>query len=499
MKIPIKDYIKNTREQFGTRSSKMGSYSFFLTVVVLAILVTVNIALSFLPDSYVQEDLTANQLYSISSQSKVMLSSLEEDITIYWVVASGEEDEYVEKLLHNYEDYSSRVTVEKKDPDLNPDFTNNYTDETIYNNSVIVECGDKYRYISYQDMYETSSMSYYSMYSSADEFAGESLITSAISYCTTEELPVIHILEGHGEAELTESFQEALERDNLETETLSLLNSETVPEEVSCILVNAPSTDISETERDMLLDFMERGGRVLIISGTAEEEQLPNLKSVMENYGISVLEGVVVEENTDNYVYGNPVLLMPEMNSSDITDPLMEDNYQVVVPVSKALDVSEASEDVTVTSLLESSEESFLKDEGYDIETYEQEEGDVQGPLTLAALVTKDLEDDQQMQLVWIASSMMLEEAYNAYSSDANEDFILNVLEMMCEKDDSISVRSRKREKRRKQKHLRTVLNKPKKSRNSLTRWARLMIPIMQNLQIPILSIPSARRFMMLL
>ena len=443
MKIPIKDYIKNTREQFGTRSSKMGSYSFFLTVVVLAILVTVNIALSFLPDSYVQEDLTANQLYSISSQSKVMLSSLEEDITIYWVVASGEEDEYVEKLLHNYEDYSSRVTVEKKDPDLNPDFTNNYTDETIYNNSVIVECVDKYRYISYQDMYETSSMSYYSMYSSADEFAGESLITSAISYCTTEELPVIHILEGHGETELTESFQEALERDNLETETLSLLNSETVPEEVSCILVNAPSTDISETERDMLLDFMERGGRVLIISGTAEEEQLPNLKSVMENYGISVLEGVVVEENTDNYVYGNPVLLMPEMNSSDITDPLMEDNYQVVVPVSKALDVSEASEDVTVTSLLESSEESFLKDEGYDIETYEQEEGDIQGPLTLAALVTKDLEDDQQMQLVWIASSMMLEEAYNSYSSDANEDFILNVLEMMCEKDDSISVRSK--------------------------------------------------------
>ncbi|MBS6676368.1 MAG: GldG family protein [Clostridiales bacterium] len=443
MKIPIKDYIKNTREQFGTRSSKMGSYSFFLTVVVLAILVTVNIALSFLPDSYVQEDLTANQLYSISSQSKVMLSSLEEDITIYWVVASGEENEYVEKLLHNYEDYSSRVTVEKKDPDLNPDFTNNYTDETIYNNSVIVECGDKYRYISYQDMYETSSMSYYSMYSSADEFAGESLITSAISYCTTEELPVIHILEGHGETELTESFREALERDNLETETLSLLNSETVPEEVSCILVNAPSTDISETERDMLLDFMERGGRVLIISGTAEEEQLPNLKSVMENYGISVLEGVVVEENTDNYVYGNPVLLMPEMNSSDITDPLMEDNYQVVVPVSKALDVSEASEDVTVTSLLESSEESFLKDEGYDIETYEQEEGDIQGPLTLAALVTKDLEDDQQMQLVWIASSMMLEEAYNSYSSDANEDFILNVLEMMCEKDDSISVRSK--------------------------------------------------------
>ena len=90
----------------------------------------------------------------------------------------------------------------------------------------------------------------------------------------------------------------------------------------------------------MLISFMESGGRVLIISGTAEEEELPNLNSVMENYGISVLEGVVVEENTDNYVYGNPVLLMPEMNSSDITDPLIDDNYQVVVPVAKGLDVS---------------------------------------------------------------------------------------------------------------------------------------------------------------
>ena len=47
------------------------------------------------------------------------------------------------------------------------------------------------------------------------------------------------------------------------------------------------------------------------------------------------------------------------------------------------------------------------------------------------------------MQLVWIASSEMLEEVYNSYSSDANEDFVLNALEMMCEKDDSISVRSK--------------------------------------------------------
>lgn len=376
---------------------------------MLAIIVTVNLALSFLPDSYVQEDLTANQLYSISSQSKVLLGTVEEDITLYWIVASGEEDEYIEKLLHNYEDYSSRVTVEKKDPDLDPECTN----------------------------------SYYSMYSTADKFAGESLITSAISYCITDEIPVVHVLEGHGEEELTEGFSDALERDNLSTESLSLLNGESVPEDVECILINAPSTDISETERDMLISYLDNGGRILIISGTVQEEELPDLNAVIGHYGISVQEGVVVEEDTDHYVFENPVLLMPSMNSSDITDPLIDDGYHVIVPVSKALDVSGASEDVNVTSLLESSESSFIKEEGYDITTYEKEEGDTEGPLTLAALVTKDLDEDRQSQLVWIASSEILEEAYNSYSSDANEDFVLNALEMMCEKDNSISVRSK--------------------------------------------------------
>ena len=409
MKIPVKRYMRDMKEEFGTRSSKAGSYSFFLTAIVLAIIVTVNLALSFLPDSYVQEDLTANQLYSISSQSKVLLGTVEEDITLYWIVASGEEDEYIEKLLHNYEDYSSRVTVEKKDPDLDPEFTN----------------------------------SYYSMYSTADKFAGESLITSAISYCITDEIPVVHVLEGHGEEELTEGFSDALERDNLSTESLSLLSGESVPEDVECILINAPSTDISDTERDMLISYLDNGGRILIISGTVQEEELPDLNAVIGHYGISVQEGVVVEEDTDHYVFENPVLLMPSMNSSDITDPLIDDGYHVIVPVSKALDVSGASEDVNVTSLLESSESSFIKAEGYDITTYEKEEGDTEGPLTLAALVTKDLDEDRQSQLVWIASSEILEEAYNSYSSDANEDFVLNALEMMCEKDNSISVRSK--------------------------------------------------------
>ncbi len=78
MKNLIKNSLHSVKEQFGTRSTRVGSYSFFLTVLVLAILVAVNVALSFLPDRYVQKDLTANQLYSLSSQSKVLLGTVED-------------------------------------------------------------------------------------------------------------------------------------------------------------------------------------------------------------------------------------------------------------------------------------------------------------------------------------------------------------------------------------------------------------------------------------
>lgn len=434
---------KRTKQVTDNRKSLAGSYSVFMTVIVLAIIITVNFALSLLPDSYTQEDLTANQLYSISSQSKVLLSSLDEDVSIYWVVTGGKEDEYVERLLDNYADYSSHIKVEKKDPDLNPDFTNSYTDGTVYNNSVIVECGDKFRYISYDEMYGSSSAMLYSAYASPDEFSAEKLITSAISYCTTDELPVVHLLEGHGEKELTDSFRDALETDNIETEALSLLNSESVPDNVKAIIINAPETDISETERDMLIDYLDNGGRVLIMSGTAAGDELDNLNAVAENYGLKIKEGIVVEQSPEHYVFTSPILLMPDINESSITDPLIEDSYRVILPVAKALDISDVSDDIDAVSLLESSDESFLKPEGYDIDSYEKDEADETGPFTLAAMLTKDIDEENSMQLIWVASSLILEDLYNQYSSDANEDIVLNAIELMCEKDDSISVRSK--------------------------------------------------------
>ena len=48
-------------------------------------------------------------------------------------------------------------------------------------------------------------------------------------------------LTGHGESELSDYMEELLAGDNVETETLSLLSMESVPEDASVVMINAPT------------------------------------------------------------------------------------------------------------------------------------------------------------------------------------------------------------------------------------------------------------------
>lgn len=220
-----------------------GTYSLIISAVVLALMIVINILVSALPSTLTQYDISAAQLYSITSNTKVVVNALEKDVTIYWIVQSGEEDQIIENLLDKYESLSDHITVEKKNPDIYPTFAEQYTGETVQNNSLVVECGDKYRFIGYDDiyLYETDMYSY----SYNASFDGEGAITSAIDYVVSEELPQVYVLEGHGEAELPSVFSEQVEKENLELTTFSLLTADEIPEEADCVLIYSPSSDIS--------------------------------------------------------------------------------------------------------------------------------------------------------------------------------------------------------------------------------------------------------------
>ena len=206
-----------------------GSYSLIATAVVLAILIALNILVSALPANLTKYDISASKLYSITSNTKVVVNALEEDVTIYWIVQSGEEDDVIETLLNKYDSLSDHITVVKKNPDVYPTFAEQYTSETVQNNSLVVECGERSRFIGYDDIYVQEPDIY--SYSYNTSFDGEGAITSAIDYVVTEDLPQLYVVEGHGEQALPDNFQEQIEKENIEINTLSLLTVDAIPEE----------------------------------------------------------------------------------------------------------------------------------------------------------------------------------------------------------------------------------------------------------------------------
>lgn len=424
---------KNIRNQ---QALKGGSYALIITAVVLAILLVVNLFAVNLPSTLTKLDISSGKLYSITSNTKVVVNNLQQDVTIYWVVQADQEDSILDNLLSKYDSLSSHIDVVKKNPDIFPTFTEQYTDEDVPNNSLIVVSGDRYRYVSYTDIYEIEA-DYYSYSYTVSGFDGEGAITSAIDYVVTEQLPKLYTLEGHGETALPDTFSEAIDKENIELDSLSLLTVDEIPEDAAGILIYAPASDLSEQEAQMLADYTASGGKLWVCAGPVEGVTLHNLNSLLSDYGVEIVDGIVVEGSRDYYAFGSPLILMPQMQSHEITDSLIEKNYYTLLPVAQGLDVSSA--DSCVTTLLTTSDAAFSKAAGYEMETYEMEDGDIAGPFALAVSV----QTDGDGQIIWFSASEYLSDRYNAYSSGANVDLTMNALSSLLGEREAMAIRSK--------------------------------------------------------
>ena len=432
--------LARNRQSLSTRTARVGGYSFVLSLVVLAILVAVNVLAEKLPSSWTQFDISAAQLYSLTADTKAVVTNLDQDVTIYWISQAGQEDTVIEKLLDRYEELSDHITVLKRDPDVYPTFAQQYTDETVTNNSLVVESGERNRYIGYDDIYQYDTGNYYSTGSVSQVFNGEGQITSAINYVVRTDLPQVYLLSGHGEAELSQSFTDALTRANYETVAdFSLLNADAVPEDCDALLINAPTSDISGEELAMLQSYVQGGGRLLVFSGPQQDTDLPNLNALLADYGVTVTDGVVVDPNRDYYAFTAPYVLMPEIQQSDITQPLLDGSYNIIVPIAQGLTVGDTTAGA-VTPLLQTSTDSFSKAAGYAMSTYEKEDGDIDGPFTLAVSIEDSAAGGR---VLWVASDYLLDEQYNAFSAGANLDFVMNGLSWMIGETDAVSIRSK--------------------------------------------------------
>ncbi len=430
------------KKQTHTKSLKLGSFSVLITLAAAAVVVAVNIAVASLPTEWTHIDLSAADLLSISQETHTVLDSLTEDVTLYYLVQPGNEDMNTRELLDRYDDMSERVTVVRKDPLLYPGFAAQYTTDTLGENSVIVESARRFSVLTQDDIY----VSYYTYdydnytYSTNTQFEGENAITSAIDFVTSETLPVTYVLSGHGEADLSASLVHEIERQNIEVRSLDLLSAGAVPENASCLVIAAPTQDISDGELEQLLTYMERGGNVLLITA-AGSEAFPNLASLPGQYGGVLCPGLIREGSTDHSLSGYSHYLLPDLSEHEITSPMLSEGYRALLPITQGIQLTgSAPEGVSASPILSTTSSAYSKVDGMASTTLEREDKDISGPFLLGVSFTHTRSETAASTLVWYPCSMLLDEATNASAAGGNYTLLINSIGWMCEHKTAISI-----------------------------------------------------------
>lgn len=418
-----------------------GLISVAASVIFVAVIVIVNLAVNSLPSTYTKFDVSNTELFTLSDQTISLVKGLNEDVTLYLIAQDKNEDITITELLGRYEALSSHIKVEYKDPVLYPNFVSSYTNEGLNENSIIVESKKRSRVIDYSDIYQTTTD--YSTYTQSTEFDGEEQLTSAIDFTTTDELPVMYVLEGHDEAEIPATLKQQIEKNNITMQGLNLLTTESVPEDCESLLIYAPLKDISEEEVEKISDYLNNGGNAFIISGLTEEE-LVNFNGLLNEFGAELSKELVFEGNSNYYAVPYNHYLLPDLISHDITSPLIDHKMRVLLPYSLNIKQTDnADETLSIQPLLSSSDKAYGKIIDKNTESTEKSDGDTDGPFNMAVAITKSLDDNTESKLILVGTEYIFDEGANQTVSGGNYDFAINAVSWLCDHVSTISVHSK--------------------------------------------------------
>lgn len=433
--------IQKRRYSISVKTLRFGAYSTGMVVVAVAVAVVVNVILGELPTTWTNLDVTSEKLYSLTDQTKDYLDTIQEDVTIYVIVAEDSQDATLGQTLKKYDDYSKHIKVEYVDPSVNPRFYKDYTD-SINMNSLIVVSDKRNKVVDYADIYETSYDYNYSTggYSAnTTGYDGEGQITSALDYVLSDHMPKVYMTEGHGEYTFGAAFTDALKKENVDYETINLMDKEGVPEDAACLIINGATSDFSSDDTQSVLDYLNAGGNVILVTSYTEEDT-PNLDRITDYMGLDIEEGLVVEKNKANY-YRNPYYILPNQIASSYTSGLYN-QYYIFAPYVQGITIRDtAAEGYTYNAFLTTSDQSFSKLNLENTQTYEKEEGDIDGPFAVGVAAQKSLgEDDRNATLVVYGCGEIFTDEASSMVSGANRILFTNTVSGFVNHEVSVSI-----------------------------------------------------------
>lgn len=405
--------IRSIKASFSGRKFKSGAYVTIISAIVIVIILVANMLVSQMNISF---DFSSQRMYTLTKETKELVQGIEDEISIYYIVQPGNETPVFDKIVEKYEALSDKITVEYKDPILYPQFAAQYVEEEVTENSFLIVNHTKER-AKYVDGYDllVQELNYNTYQYETTGIDVEGKITSAILYVTTEKLPVVYVVEGHGELETGASFNDTLDKMNVSVETLASRTIEAIPEDCEILFINAPQSDLNDTETAMIKEYLAGGGNAIITLDYVADT-LANFKSILEYYGVATSKGMIFEGDTNYFEANYPLYLLPELKSHDITKQARESRIPVLVMGGSGLKISDTLRStLTVEPLLITSDLAYSK-VGEQFTTTTKEPGDVSGPFHVG-LLARDTYNDVSSNVILFSSKYMFIDDVAGYAN----------------------------------------------------------------------------------
>ncbi len=426
----------------GGRVFYNGLFASAITAAVVTLAVLVNLLVQAIPAKYTQFDLSEAGLYTLDESSVQLVRALEQDVTVYYLCETGAEDTLVVRLLDRYAAESSHLTWQQKDPAVYPTFAAQHNAQNASPGSLIVEAGGNGAVIDENELYEYDYSSYYYTGTYDLKFNGEAQITSTIYRLTSGAQSTAYYTVNHGELGVSGALADALEQQNIAVNELNLLNH-TIPEDCDLLIVNYPTSDFSGAgslvdEMGQLRDYLAAGGKLLLM--TDASVGTPNLDALMQEFGLARVEGLVVEGNANYSLNGYSYYLLPDYGTPTESTALdgVDTGRYVLLRMAQGIRQEEV-DGVVSEALLVTSDAAYSKTAGYDMTVTEREDGDLDGPFTLAAYAEQD---ETNAEVIWIGCGYVDDEAvYDAVPG--NKTFLLGCAASLAGQSSSILIEAK--------------------------------------------------------
>ncbi len=425
---------KKVRQFFTTRSFKQSSNFTIMSLTVFGIIILINIILIKHNHRW---DTTKAKLFSLSPQSKKIVRSLKDDVKVKAFFRPSNQ-QAIHDLLSEYSNYSSRFKYEIIDPDANPGLVKQYKIENY--GTTVFESKDKIERL---------------------KESTEPEITNAIIKVTREEEKKVYFTTMHGEHDIDDinpdgliEIRKGIENENYKVEKIFLADKQKVPEDCSVLVMAGPKKDLLELEYQAIDEYLEKGGKLLILL----DPDQPDLNNLLGKWGFIIGDNTIIDVSPVGQLfgagYGNPLIANYEPH--EITEDF---NLMTIFRLARSVTpASDPDSGITVKSLAVTTEfpGSWAETNLVGEEIQFNEKQDLKGPISLAAVAEKDvlskpestvegeLHKQLKTRIAVFGDSDFVTNAY--YHFQGNGDLFLNVIGWLAEQGDLISIRAKEPE-----------------------------------------------------